>query len=186
MEGRLATVLWRDRRSGALERCVLERMDGGFRLAGTVLLAAGGVPLEVRYAVMTDARWVTREVAVRVADTDGLILAADGGSWWRDRTEVPRLDGCLDVDLGFTPATNTLPINRLDLAVGEERQVTAAWLQAPSLELRPLPQRYERLDERAYRYRSGEFTARLEVDHLGLVRDYEGYWDLVAERYAAP
>ncbi|HEX2028198.1 MAG TPA: putative glycolipid-binding domain-containing protein [Nitriliruptorales bacterium] len=186
MEGRLATVLWRDRLSGALERCVLERVDSGFRLAGTALLAADGVPVEVRYAVLTDARWFTREVAVRVVDADGLLLAMEGGSWWRDRASVPQLDGCVDVDLGFTPATNTLPINRLDLAVGGERELTAAWLQAPSLELRPLHQRYERLDERTYRYRSGDFTARLEVDHLGLVRDYEGHWELVAERYAAP
>ncbi|HEX2028149.1 MAG TPA: putative glycolipid-binding domain-containing protein [Nitriliruptorales bacterium] len=56
----------------------------------------------------------------------------------------------------------------------------------PSLELRPLRQREERLDERAYRYRSGDFTARLDVDHLGPVRDYEGHRELVAERYAVP
>ncbi|HEX2028150.1 MAG TPA: hypothetical protein VHF25_09155 [Nitriliruptorales bacterium] len=48
VERRPATVPWRDRVSGALERCVLERVDSGFRLARTALLAAGGVPVEVR------------------------------------------------------------------------------------------------------------------------------------------
>jgi hypothetical protein len=37
-------------------------------------------------------------------------------------------EGCLDIDLGFSPSTNLLPIRRLTLAVGEAATVRAAWL----------------------------------------------------------
>jgi len=34
-------------------------------------------------------------------------------------------------DLGITPATNALPINRLRIPVGESRKMRAAWVQFP-------------------------------------------------------
>jgi uncharacterized protein len=92
--------------------------------------------------------------------------------------EIPAVAGCLDVDLAFTPATNILPLRRLHLAVGESREMTAAWVRFPDLSVEPLAQRYTRLDERRVRYesRDGSFTAELEVDDLGLVVSYPPLW----------
>jgi hypothetical protein len=86
------------------------------------------------------------------------------------------------VDLAVTPSTNTLPIRRLDLAVGEGRDVVAAWVRFPGLTIEPLPQRYVRIAEHQYRYesRGGEFTAELEVDTLGVVVRYGSFWERVA------
>lgn len=87
----------------------------------------------------------------------------------------------VDVDLGFTPATNTLPIRRLALAVGETRPVRSAWLRFPELRIEALEQTYTREAERVFRYRAlvdGEpFTARLETDAFGRVLRYEGLWE---------
>ncbi|HEV3077650.1 MAG TPA: putative glycolipid-binding domain-containing protein [Thermoanaerobaculia bacterium] len=96
--------------------------------------------------------------------------------------EIPAVAGCLDVDLAFTPATNILPLRRLRLAVGESREMTAAWVRFPELSVEPLAQRYTRLDERRVRYesRGGAFTAELEVDELGLVVSYPPLWERVA------
>ena len=96
--------------------------------------------------------------------------------------EIPAVAGCLDVDLAFTPATNILPLRRLGLAVGESREMTAAWVRFPDLSVEPLAQRYTRLDERRVRYesRGGSFTADLEVDELGLVVRYPPLWERVA------
>jgi hypothetical protein len=96
---------------------------------------------------------------------------------------LPDLKGCIDVDFSLTPSTNTLPIRRLHLAVGESRELTAAWVRFPELTVEPLAQRYTRLAERRYRYESivSGFTAELEVDDLGLVVTYEGIWQRVAE-----
>jgi hypothetical protein len=87
----------------------------------------------------------------------------------------------VDIDLGFTPATNTLPIRRLALGIGESARVRSAWLRFPELRLEPLEQVYTRQAERSFRYRSlvdGElFIARLDTDMLGWVIRYEGLWE---------
>jgi hypothetical protein len=111
-----------------------------------------------------------------------LQLAVDEQQRWQlNGRDMAALAGCVDVDLGFSPSTNSLPIRRLKLAVGESAEVAAAWLRFPSLEFRRLDQRYTRLAERRYRYESeGGFVAELEVDEAGLVVDYPGGWRRVA------
>jgi uncharacterized protein len=86
----------------------------------------------------------------------------------------------VDVDLSFTPATNTLPIRRLRLDVGEEAEILVAWLVWPELEVRPVRQRYARLAQDRYRYAQDDFEAELVVDDEGLVLEYEGLWRAVA------
>lgn len=126
-------------------------------------------------------REVAREAANAGAGTTGGVA---GGSPRPvpAAVEVPAVAGCLDVDLAFTPATNILPLRRLGLAVGDSREMTAAWVRFPDLSVEPLAQRYTRLDERRVRYesRGGAFTAELEVDELGLVVRYPPLWERVA------
>jgi hypothetical protein len=86
----------------------------------------------------------------------------------------------VDVDLSFTPATNTLPIRRLGLAVGEEAEIAVAWLVWPELRFERARQRYTRLAEDRYRYTQDDFEAELTVDKEGLVLEYEGLWRAVA------
>jgi hypothetical protein len=98
-----------------------------------------------------------------------------------NNSPVPDVDGALDIDLGFTPATNTLPIRRLALAVGESAAVRSAWLRFPELRFEPLEQTYTRETAQTFRYRAmvdGEpFAARLDTDPFGRVVRYEGLWE---------
>lgn len=91
---------------------------------------------------------------------------------------LEELDGTKDVDLGFTPATNTLPVRRLSLEAGATASVTAAWVKFPDLTMEVLPQRYTRLNAVHYRYESagGTFVAELEMDELGIVVQYGNWW----------
>jgi hypothetical protein len=150
-----------------------------------VIVALDGIPRRIRYGIMCDAGWHTRAVHVALrtgAVEQALHLASDGnGAWQRPGEEIPEVQGCVDVDLEVTPATNTLPIRRLDLAEGDHASVSAAWLRFPTLTLERLDQTYTRTDERRFLYQSGPgFTARLDVDDLGLVTRYAGIWECVA------
>jgi hypothetical protein len=93
-------------------------------------------------------------------------------------TECPAVAGCIDLDLGFSPSTNLLPIRRLALSVGQEAEVMAAWLPFPALALQPLRQLYRREGETTYRYESGNgsFVRTLVVNTTGLVTSYPGLW----------
>lgn len=171
---RVAAVVWELPGEGA-EHFVLERVDGGFRLAGTAVVAEEGAPYLLEYAVRVDDEWRTRAVDVRCKDSR-FELSADGtGSW-----SAPDVEGCIDVDLGFTPSTNTLPIRRLQLGVGDAADLDVAWVRFPALTVERATQRYERLADDRYRYSSPGFQADLLIDENGLVLEYEGLWRAIA------
>jgi hypothetical protein len=90
----------------------------------------------------------------------------------------PMVQGCIDVDLGFSPSTNLLPIRRLKLAMGARANVRAAWVRFPELTLEVLEQTYTRMAELTYLYESagGEFKRELTVNSDGFVVDYPGLW----------
>jgi hypothetical protein len=177
------TVLWRGLYTPGAEYSELWREDAGWHLAGTVVVALDEHPAEVRYAVTCDVSWNTRAVSVGLtpsATEHSLELRIDQQQrWWNGEDELADVRGCVDVDLSVTPATNTLPIRRLQLPIGQSVDVTAAWVKFPDLTIQPLDQRYTRLSERRYRYESGggSFEAEIEVDDLGLVSRYEGGWE---------
>jgi len=132
---------------------------------------------ETRYAIDTDASWATRTVRVATATTS-LVLFADGRGHWTegDGRVLDRLSGAIDVDITATPFTNTLPIWRLGLAVGESADIVTAYIAVPELTVTADPQRYTRLDERSYRFesRDSDFQRDITVDDAGFVVDYPG------------
>jgi hypothetical protein len=176
---------WRRLDVPGREEARVERTATGWRLTGEVDVEEAGVPARLRYAINCDPDWRTHSAVIEGeagGDPIRFALAADGaGHWTRDGTPVPELAGALDVDLGFTPATNTLPIRRLALAVGASAPVRSAWLRFPELRLEPLEQTYTREVEQSFRYRAivdGEpFIARLDTDVFGRVLRYEGLWE---------
>lgn len=88
------------------------------------------------------------------------------------------MEGCTDVDLAFTPATNLLSLRRLELAVGQQAEVVAAWLTFPEFSLIPLRQRYRRTSRTTYDYAAPDlpFAGILTVNAEGFVLDYAGLW----------
>jgi hypothetical protein len=108
------------------------------------------------------------------------LTVGSSGEWHSPAEELPELRECIDIDLAITPATNTLPIRRLKLEVGQSPDVSAVWLTFPDLTLEILSQRYTRLEaDRLYQSGSG-FSAELVVDDLGLVAFYPGGWERMA------
>jgi uncharacterized protein len=192
------TVLWQRINTPGSEWCALEREPDGWRLYGIVLTHVDTAPVLVHYAVALATDWSTRvvEIAMRsgsASEPRSLKLTVGPDQRWQIERElvpdpvmpaddVAALHGLVDVDLGFSPATNTLPIRRLGPTIGDAVEVTAAWVRFPELTIEPLPQQYTRLTERRYRYESarGAFVAEIEVDDLGLVTTYEGGWRRIA------
>lgn len=157
------------------------------RLSGTTLHGAAvflheNRPCRLDYEIVCDDAWRTRTGWVSGWIGEGNVHVRlnrdEAGLWTLNGSLVPAVEGCIDVDLNFSPSTNLLPIRRLGLAIGAEAEVRAAWLRFPSLTLEPLVQTYRRLDTNRYRYSSagGNFVAELEVDDDGFPLDYAGVW----------
>lgn len=179
-------VMWRrvlDDKS--FELATFARSGRSYHISGTALIAEADAPSRVDYAIECNSDWQTRHVEIRqllAGKVTALTLAADHGKWQRNGLPAPELDGCTDIDLGISPSTNALPINRLGVPVGDSRQIRAAWVQFPQCTVEPAQQSYERLATTQYRYRSlsSGFTALIEVDDSGLPIDYSGVWRRVA------
>jgi hypothetical protein len=175
-------AIWRRLDGPGLEFACVEPLHDGWRLSGAASFEHHGGPALLRYTVECDRAWRTRYAWVdgRVDGATvrhGVELLASG-RWWLDGRELPEFDGCVDVDLNFSPITNMLPIRRLSLALGESAVVNAAWLRFPSFTLEKLQQVYRRTGPRSYHYESagGTFHAELTVDGGGLVQDYPPLW----------
>jgi hypothetical protein len=93
---------------------------------------------------------------------------------------VPGLASYVDLDLGFTPATNLLQLRRLALAERQAADVPVAWLDVSAGTLGVLPQRYERRTEATYWYEAPSVNYRgvLEVAPNGFIRRYPGLWEM--------
>lgn len=180
-----ARMRWRRLDVPGREEARVQRVPDGWCLTGSLEVEDGGVAARLRYTIDLDSEWRTRSALIEGTANGEAVrfaLTADGaGNWSRDGVPLPALAGAPDVDLGFTPATNTLPIRRLALAVGETRAVRSAWLRFPELRMEPLEQSYTREAERVFRYHalvdSEPFTARLDTDAFGRVLRYEGLWE---------
>jgi uncharacterized protein len=179
------TILWRRLEEPGHEFAQLFFEDDVWRLIGTATFASGRqqrLPVRLDYLVMCDADWQTRSASVSgwVGDeTIRIDISVDEARRWRlNGIEVPAVEGCVDIDLSFSPSTNLLPIRRLRLNVGDEVATTAAWLRFPDFRLEPLDQSYRRVSGSAYRYESGagKFVAQLSVNEAGFVTGYPNLW----------
>ncbi len=167
--------------------CGRENAEGS-ELRGMAVFQEDGHPTALHYTVRCDDKWVTTEATVDGWRAERAIhlrfIRSRDGAWTLNGAPCPAVAGCEDLDLNFTPATNLLPLRRLDLAVGARATVRSAWLEWPAAVLAPLTQRYVRRSETEYDYEAdlpgGEkFAAVLRVQPRGWVLEYGELWRAV-------
>jgi hypothetical protein len=177
-----ATVLWRRLDVPGHDFCRLVSRGEGWELQGTAVFRENGFSCCWRYEVRCDATWHTQSAVLTgwmgAEELQFEIEANDQRRWRLNGVDCPQVEGCLDLDLGITPATNLLPLRRLSLPVGAEGAVTSAWFDPSIMSLAPLRQTYRRIGETRYAYRSieGDFAAELGTDAAGFVVDYPTLW----------
>jgi uncharacterized protein len=156
----------------------------GYRLDGSTTAVEDGQPWTVRYEIVLDEAWRTWTARVWGRSPTGeheVRLDADGpGSWRVDDVAAPHLDGCLDVDIESLACTNSLPVHRLALDVGQESDAPAAYVRWLDLSVERLEQHYVRVDDADGRQRFHytapvfDYDDHLVYDASGLVLDYPG------------
>jgi uncharacterized protein len=176
-------IIWRRLDSPGHDWARLSGPKSAPVLRGTSVFLEDGIPGRLDYRIRCDAGWETRGADVLGWVGDRKVTLSIGrsaaGSWTLNGRPVPEVEGCTDLDLSFTPATNLLAIRRLALGIGEEGEARAAWLVFPGLDLRPLAQRFRRSGGNSYSYRSDNgFATELKVDGRGFVVDYPPLWTL--------
>lgn len=140
---------------------VESRIDGGDGTCSYVLEATSG--------------WEFTGLLLRVGERRLEVRRTQEG-WTVDGRSRPDLEDAREVDISVSPLSNTLPIRRLGLAVGESADITTAYISVPELTVTTDPQRYTRTGDKEYLYesRDSDFHRTVTVDGAGLVVDYPG------------
>ena len=160
------------------DHCRLVSATDGYRLEGNARFIEAGVAVSIDYTVDYAADWSTRSATV---DRDGKIrhIRRDSG-WSVDEVAVPGIEDLMDVDFGFTPATNLAQVKRLDLAVGQAAELQVAWIDADQIGLVSLWQHYRRMGDLTYAYQAPEYQATLVFSPSGFVADYPNLWKMTS------
>jgi hypothetical protein len=178
-------ILWRRLDVPGHDAATFRQAEDGAELRGMAVFQDGGEPTALRYAVCCDPEWRTTGATVDgwcgARPVEFRVARSQSGVWTLNGVAYPQVAGCADLDLSFTPATNLLPLRRLDLPVGRAAEVRSAWLEWPAEILTPLTQRYSRRSATEYDYEADlpgaeTFVSVLRVDPGGWVLDYAELW----------
>jgi hypothetical protein len=182
-------ILWRRLDVPGHDAASLREAEGGAELRGMAVFHDAVGPTALHYSVRCDAEWRSTQATVdgwcSARTVELRVLRARAGGWTLNGVPCPAVAGCVDLDLSFTPATNLLPLRRLDLAVGQAAEVRSAWLEWPAAVLTPLIQRYARRSVTEYDYEAdlpgtAKFVGVLRVEPRGWVLDYAELWQAEA------
>lgn len=166
------------------DAALLRPVDGGWLLQGAAAFEHDGGSAAVAYRVEVDALWRTRRGIVSGFLGDKTIqheTRRDDRGWTPDGGAIQGLGRLVDLDFGFTPATNVLQLSRVALKPGQRAEVPVAWFDLDGASLIELPQSYERRGEASYWYEAPTvpYEALLEISPSGFVRAYPGLWRLI-------
>jgi hypothetical protein len=194
-------LLWRRTDTVGVEHTLVS--DGSGLHARGVQVGDDPLPYACRYELYTDEGWATarfeatvegggflRTIRMERAAGRWRVTASEQGDLDRALTEAGRpraalpgaedplrLSNAVDMDLAYSPLTNTLPVRRLGLLSadpGTTYTIEVAWVVLPSLEVIPSTQSYIGQGSTGVRFTSGMFTADLELDVDGYVVSYPG------------
>ncbi len=137
------------------------------------------------YQVEVDPGWETKRGVISGFFGNRTVqheIRRDDAGWRLNGVRVEGLEHLVDLDYGFTPATNVLQLSRITLELGQSAEVPVVWFDLDSASLTELPQRYERRSEASYWYEAPTvpYQGLLEIAPNGFVRSYPDLWRLVA------
>ena len=164
------TARWRTWDHEHLETVTLRWENEGWTATGEVGREA------VTYVIRLTATWQVRQFLLfRDLDDPDLWLGADGTGRWGEMNGAHRHDlaGATDIHLPCTPFTHTVPIRRLQLAIGASADVIGAETDVETLGIVRVQHRYERLSARRFGRTDLEtgVIQTFDVDEYGLVHD---------------
>jgi hypothetical protein len=179
-------VMWVSLDEQKFEHLRVKNKKDGILADGMIIHLNSNNSYRIRYRIQCDSAWQVRKVEMSRLDESDLsfVWHSDGnGHWMNNQSDaIPALDGCRDIDIYYSPFTNTLAIRRLGLNQGESAEINAAFIAVPEMTVSAVCQRYTCLDSTpeggVYRYESlaSGFTAELPVDSDKLLIEYPRFF----------
>lgn len=172
----MTEVVWVGVDVPSRERCLVHEAQDRVVVRGVVEREDGTYDYELH----ADGGWRFRSLSLTHREESRVLeVARTGTAWTVGGRARPDLAEAVEVDISASPLSNTLPVRRLGLAVGEHRDIVTAYVAVPDLTVVTDPQRYTRIGAHAWLYesRDTDFRRVVTVDDAGLVVSYPGLFE---------
>lgn len=178
----LAAAFWKRLDLPGRDAARITASGDGYELSGQAVFLDPRGPAALRYLLDLAPDWSTRQgrisgfIGPQAVDSHIVRTAA---GWTFDGRACGMAD-VVDLDLGFTPATNMVQLRRVALAVGAGADFDVAWLEAGDQDLVRLPQRYRRASMSDYAYESPTvgYAGTIVLAPSGFAATYPGLWEI--------
>lgn len=184
MQAQDKTIVWKSTYINTTEFTTIISKDN-IEVNGRIIGQGFGQLLNVNYNLEINNKWEIQKVRINSQSDNSFnifLYKNKNNHWVNDDGEIlNQLNNCTDIDITLTPFTNTLPIKRLNLNIGESKEIEVVYFDLPSNKFSPAKQRYTNLGNGFYKYESlaSGFTANLYVDNEGIVINYPSIWHRV-------
>ncbi len=167
-------VVWFRQDEPGNDACRFADAEGGYLIDGSSTDAKG---ITLPYRIRARGDGTTRRARIG-AKSRIFVSRAPDNTWLLNGRPAPEVSGAEDIDLGFTPATLTLPIRRLTLGIGHDAEIMVARLDLENERLTPLHLVVRRIAEEEYECLNAETgkTSHLLVDRHGVIQRHTGRW----------
>lgn len=179
------TALWTCLDKSGHDACRISRIADGWSIEGTAVFCHQGDVASLSYCLVCDDRWCSQSALVKGwvggKNIEISISQEPGRGWSINGLHDEAFEGLLDIDLGFTPASNTNALRRLNLTESQTASSIAVWLDTEDWKVKKLPQEYARTSPNAYDYSSPMhgYQATLRTTDFGIVSEYPGLWRML-------
>src|SRR6202140_2977954 len=120
----MSEVVWESLYQRAIEHLSLREGDGRVHAESVI----GAEQFGLRYSIDCDAQWNFQRAEI-VCGRMRLDIRRDGRDWRVNGEPRDDLRDCTEIDIAATPFTNTLPIRRLQVPIGEERTIAVVYIK---------------------------------------------------------
>ena len=179
------TVLWNSLDREGHDACRISKASSGWHVEGSAVFSHHDNDVaSLSYRLECDDAWQSCAALVKgwvgSRNMEVSIARQANGHWLINGLHDASLDGLADIDLGFTPASNTNALRRLNLKEMQAGTSVAVWLDTEDWCVKSLHQEYVRTGRNMYDYASPRhgYRATLEVTDFGIVVEYPGLWKM--------
>ncbi len=184
----MKTLIWQGITFQSLEYFKLTENGKSFIVDSKIIGSYESKMYTVDYHLIIDLSWKIQEFIIN-SEINTVINKLTGRKiqheWEINDTIHSDFKGFSFIDISLTPFTNTLPINNLKLNEGDSQEIKVIYIDILNNLVKPVTQQYTRTAPHTYHYNNlqTDFKSDILVDESGLVVNYPGLFDKIAELY---
>lgn len=178
------TIVWKGISLDTMESCTVTRQNKKITVNSVIAGLENSQPVNIHYQIKLDDAYEIESLILTSyqGEVFEVKMVRENKKWFDGNGKhLEPFDDCNDIDIALTPYTNTIPINRLHLNLGESCQIDVVYVDPVKKSVSRNQQRYTHIESNKYRYESldSNFISDIVVDRDGFVIKYPGIWEMV-------